>query len=159
MKGYFFKNLLVAVGGLVLSAAVVYYLLIPVEAAVLRELVSPESGSATVEEWASDFSGLQTWVMLASAVVALIWLGVALIDPGRRGSHRRLWLALGLVAVLLGLVACIWLPPAQSGVGWAVLFTVLTAALLYWLGTAWWTPATHKYDPYGGESVRARLPW
>jgi hypothetical protein len=157
MKGYFFKNLLVAVGGVALSAAVFYYLVIPVEAALLRELVSPENG--TVEEWAADFSGLQSWVILASVVVELIWLLVALIDAGRRGSHRRLWLALGLVAVLLGLVACIWLPPAQSGVVYAVLLSVLNAALLYWLGTAWWTPATHKYDPIGSEFLRARLPW
>jgi hypothetical protein len=157
MKGYFFKNLLVAVGGVVLSAVVVYYLLIPLEAALLREVVSPENG--TVEEWATDFSGLQSWVILAALVVELIWLLVALIDAGRRGAHRRLWLALGLVAVLLGLVTCIWLPPAQSGVVYAVLFSVLNAALLYWLGTAWWTPATHKYDPFGSELVRARLPW
>ena len=157
MKGYFFKNLLVAVGGLVLSAAVVYYLLIPVEAALLRELVSPESG--TVEEWAADFSGLQSWVIVTSLVVALVWLLVALIDPGRHGSLRRWWMALGLVAVLLGLVACIWLPQAQSGVVYAVLLSVVNAALLYWLGTAWWTPATHKYDPFGSQFLRARLPW
>jgi hypothetical protein len=158
MKGYFFKNLVVALAGIIVSAAVVYYLVIPIEAAILQELVSPESGT-TVEEWATGFSGLQSGVIVACEVVALIWLLLGLIDPGRRGSLRRWWMGFGLIAVLLGLVACIWLPQAQSGVVYAVLLSVLNAALLYWLATAWWTSATHKYDPLGSEMLRVRLPW
>ena len=156
MHHYYLKNFgCMAVGVLLCFAA--GYLLAQLESPIVQRLVTPSTG--TDVEWANKYVACGYFVAMATAFLALVWHSIALLDTGRDADLRRLWILLGAAAVAIGLaVAIVLFPNAQSGLVFAQAACVFNVVAAYWLGTVFWTPSTHKYDPLGAPAMRGRLP-
>jgi hypothetical protein len=158
MTHFYLRNAGMALVG-VFACTLAVYLLTVGEELLLRGLVRPP-GEMDILEWTNSFLRAQSLLIPLALVLAIAWHAYALFNSGRQGDDQILWIVVGALGVATALVIGHWqVGAAQSGRFWALLFGVLNGALAYWLATALWTPAPHKYDPWGAWSLRTRWPW
>jgi len=161
MRDYYVKNGLVALGGILLSALAVGLLVSFVQVLALEKLplILPLSTvrEISLQDWTRVFAGCQGWVILCSLLLALAWHVYALVNSGREGDDRVLWVILAVVGIAAAFfLAYQLLLPASKGRVLAIGLTLFNGALAYWLATAPFTPPTHKYDPYLAAALRRK---
>ncbi|HEY7617885.1 MAG TPA: hypothetical protein VH744_13850 [Terriglobales bacterium] len=158
MIRFYGKNAFVAFVGVVFAALVTYVAITP-EELLLRGLVRP-LGQTDVTVWSASFVEAQHLIIPVALVLAMAWHIYALLNSGREGDDRILWLVVGALGMLASLVIGFWeVDPAQSGRFWALILSVVNALGAFWLATFFFTPAPHKYDPWGASSTRTKVPF
>jgi len=154
MVHYYFRNSLLAIGGILFAALLMTFLLWKPEPWLLGFLVRPPQGR-DIASWLAEFQRFHELLLPVPLLVAILWHLFALVNSGREGDDRLLWLiaaaVVGLAAVAMALTL---LPPAEAGAFWGFLLSVANAVGAFWLATVLWTPAAHKYDPPGSSSLR-----
>jgi hypothetical protein len=136
--------------GLGVGLPVLYFL----EPLVLDPVVSPQAGQ-TIEDWLREFRQLETLLVILSVAVGLLWHASTFLDAGRSGDLRLVWVGLGILFLAFACwMAVRRLPSVQEGSSGIMLCVAVNALLPYYMASAAFTVASHKYAPWGSRALR-----
>lgn len=127
------------------------------ERAVLARMVIPVAG-VRIDQWLSNFRMLSSMGIAISFFASLIWyvLGQWVLRVVRLQQANRFWLWLSIL--ILPFLACIisiaFTRQAQSNAWIAYLFYIVNNFGVYYLSTAFFSPASFKYIVPGSKKVR-----
>lgn len=130
-----------------------------IESRLLPGLVVPPHGGE-LPDWLDAYNATELmWMLIPTLAISAIWTLVSIVSPGYRGDQRFVWCVLWALAVVISLIGAAYAGPREeNGIGlYPTAFTLMNAALLFWIATAPFSIITHKFAPIG--SLTARKFW
>ena len=143
--------------GMLAVISAVYALMVFFEMKWLSDRVYPVAGTM-LPEWLDDFKWSATIGIIVASIVSLFWYALSVLRLKFNHWNRNYvvyWRLLFFGAVLPPTIfGYLFTRETLFGSGWAYTFYALNSILIYYVTSAFFSPPSVKYTPFGAKYIR-----
>jgi hypothetical protein len=144
-------------GGMLGVISGVCVLMVLFEMQWLSDHVYPVPGTK-VPEWLDYFKWWATFGIVVASVISLFWYALSVLSfkfNDWTSNYVVYWGLMFFGAVLPPtILGYLRTPETLFGSGWAYAFYGINSILIYYLATAFFSPPSVKYTPFGAKYIR-----